>query len=352
MKTKQNKTETETNEITNFSNYDCKINGKFNVKALVTKIFLEKLSTGIIPWIQEWNYSFTGEKCTGAYGYETGKPYSMLNSFSVLCGDGAYLTMKQIKDNNFKLKKGSKASTVFFWSINRKVVKDKNNKEKLVLIPLLRYYNVFHESQIENFVNKWDKINVKKKQPKVLSLNDNQKELKQLLINYIERENINYHNVKGNKAFYRSITDEIVLPLESQFKSTTSFLFTLSHEVTHSTGNTERLNRLDKDFTDKKEYSKEELVAEITACMLSHKYNIATEFEDKNSLAYVQSWLKPLKDNPEWIVSAISQVEKAMLYIEKSEIKVYDEPSIEEVKKASKKENKTTTKKSTKTKVV
>ena len=64
-----------------------------------------------------------------------------------------------------------------------------------------------------------------------------------------------------------------------------------------------------------RDYSKEELVAEIGACGLLTLLGIETPSSFTNSAAYIQSWLKVLRNDKKLIVSASSKAEKAINYI-------------------------------------
>ena len=63
------------------------------------------------------------------------------------------------------------------------------------------------------------------------------------------------------------------------------------------------------------EYSREELVAEIGSAMLCNYAGLNNEKAFKNSVAYVQSWLKVLKNDSKMILWAASRAEKAAKYI-------------------------------------
>lgn len=103
-----------------------------------------------------------------------------------------------------------------------------------------------------------------------------------------------------------------LLPVENSDE----FYSTLFHEMTHSTGAAIRLDRLSSTaFFGNEDYSKEELVAEIGSAMLSSVAGLNTEKTFNNSVAYLQSWLRVLKNDPRMIVSAASKAEKAVDYI-------------------------------------
>ena len=63
------------------------------------------------------------------------------------------------------------------------------------------------------------------------------------------------------------------------------------------------------------DYSKEELVAEIGSVSLMNIIGIETNHSFRNSTAYIQSWIKVLKNDVKFIVSASSRAEKAVEYI-------------------------------------
>ena len=92
---------------------------------------------------------------------------------------------------------------------------------------------------------------------------------------------------------------------------------TFFHELVHSTGHKRRLGRSGVEEVaafGSHEYSKEELVAEIGSAMLCGVAGIEQVTLD-NSAAYIQSWLKALKNDERMIVSAAGQAQKAADYI-------------------------------------
>lgn len=63
------------------------------------------------------------------------------------------------------------------------------------------------------------------------------------------------------------------------------------------------------------EYSKEELTAEIGSAQMLSILGIETPASFKNNVAYIQSWIKALKNDNKFIVAASSKAEKAVNYI-------------------------------------
>ena len=62
-------------------------------------------------------------------------------------------------------------------------------------------------------------------------------------------------------------------------------------------------------------YSKEELVAEISSAFILHTLGIETAETFSNSTAYIQNWLRVLRNDNKFIISASSKSEKAVKYI-------------------------------------
>ena len=276
----------------------------FDIYAAVTDRIIAALESGIIPWRQPW---VGGSNL--AINYNTGKPYSLLNQM-LLGKPGEWLTFKQCEAAGGKVRKGEKSSMVVFWKWL--TVEDEETGEEKE-IPFLRYYNVFHISQCEGVESRRIKP---EELPDTAEVIDAAHEV---IYDYQGREGVKITHVQGGRAFYRPSTDEIVLPMRSQFVSTADFYGTLFHELTHSTGHASRLNRFTETGSDaafgSEEYSKEELVAEIGSAALLNRLGIESDASFRNSAAYIQSWLKALKNDKRMIVSAAGRADKAVQLI-------------------------------------
>ncbi len=107
------------------------------------------------------------------------------------------------------------------------------------------------------------------------------------------------------------------MPGQDSFLSEAAYYSTLFHELTHATGHEKRLNRSGVTNTVRfgsKEYSKEELVAELGAAFLCGHIGIENETLD-NSASYCQSWLLKLKADASLIPIAAQQAQKASDHI-------------------------------------
>lgn len=276
-----------------------------SVYEMVTDRIIEQLENNIIPWQKPW----TGIR-SGAFNRVSKKPYSLLNQM-LLKFDGEYATFKQWQDLGGHIRKGEKSEMVCFWKIQPIEEEQKDGTKVVKQIPLLRYYNVFHISQVEG---------VEPLQEEELHDIEPIEKAESILHDYWTKENIKVEHKAGNRAYYSPTFDMICLPLFEQFTSANEYYSTAYHESIHSTMKEDRCNRAE----DRKgknvafgseDYSKEELVAEIGSATILNIIGIETKSSFTNSAAYIQNWLSVLRNDVKFIVSASSKAEKAVKYI-------------------------------------
>lgn len=279
-----------------------------SVYTMVTDRIVAQLEKGIIPWQKPW----TGV-IEGAYNRITRRPYSLLNQ--LMLKNGEYASYKQWQEAGGQVRKGARSEIVVFWKLYpvKKTMED--GTEKTEMIPVLKYYNVFHISQVDGVAPL--------KREEFIEHNPID-EAEKIISAYQDREMICIRRETSNEAYYSPLGDYIVVPKMEQFVKIEQFYSTLFHEMIHSTGHPSRLNRLEagksSHFGDES-YSKEELVAEIGSATMMNKLGIETQRSFKNSTAYIQNWLQALKNDTRLIVSAAGKAEKAVEYIYNWKIK-------------------------------
>lgn len=246
--------------------------------------------TGVLPWQKPWGFK-------APTNFATGKAYNGVNSIVLSSLGVEYaLTFNQAKALNAKVKKGSKGIPVVFW---KPIEKKEDEKPYFIL----RQYYVFDIKDIEGLDLSKKGIS-SEEELEIPSCED-------IVSNY---------GIKithgGDRAFYTPIRDDINIPNKTSFKGIEEYYSTLFHEMTHSTGHEKRLDR----FADMGQfnfgsyaYSKEELIAELGALFLCNRCNITTTFD--NSAAYINGWLKALKQNPQWLFNCSTQASKAVEFI-------------------------------------
>ena len=274
---------------------------------MVTDRLIAEMEKGIIPWNKPWHGS------GGAVSHVTGKPYSCLNQ--LILRPGEYITFNQCKAEGGKVKKGCHGYPIVFWKqFKVEEVNPTTNEIESKLIPLLKYYTVFHIEDCEGIEAKYD---IETDQP---SANPDMT-AESVVDNYEYREEslrINRVDIT-DEAFYSPKRDYIQVPCMEQYENNSEYYSTLFHEMIHSTGHTTRLNRFTGSAAaaafGSEEYSKEELIAEIGAAALVNYCGLETTSTFRNSTAYLQSWIKALRNDPTMIVAAAGKAEKAFNYI-------------------------------------
>lgn len=291
-----------------------------NVYQMVTDRIVAQLEQGLIPWHKPW--TGVGLEDGGAVNYVSRKPYSMLNQM-LLGREGEYLTFKQIKERGGSIKKGAKAGVVVFFTTTtytkREEVQEDGSTEtvnvvKEHLMPVLKYYNVFHIDDCEGIESK---IKVEEDAGSKISPIES---AEKVLNGYVEREKeLQFrNNIPTDRAYYSPTLDLISVPMLSQYEIAEEYYSTTFHEAIHSTMPENRCNRKSEQKLaafGSEDYSREELVAEIGSAMLCNNVGIDCEKAFKNSVAYIQGWLKKLKNDNRMIVWAASRAEKAAKYI-------------------------------------
>ena len=276
-----------------------------SVYEMVTERIINQLEKGIIPWRKPW----TGIR-SGAYNRISKKSYSLLNQM-LLKHEGEYATYNQWESLGGHVRKGEKSEIVVFWKIQPIEETKEDGTKETKQVPILRYFNVFHISQVEG-VEPLTKDDLKSIEPIEKAEN--------VLHDYWSREGIEVKHIGGDEAYYSPSRDLIRLPLFDQFTDANEYYSTAFHESIHSTMKESRCNRAE----DRKgklvafgsnDYSKEELIAEIGSASLMNIIGIETGKTFQNSTAYIQSWLSVLRNDVKFIVSASSKAEKAVNYI-------------------------------------
>lgn len=282
---------------------------KKDVYALVTERIIKQLENGTVPWKMQW------QSKTVPTNLVTKKPYRGINHLllaSLNYEQNYFLSMRQVNLLGGKVKIGEKAHMVVFWKVLEfpKTVNSENN-EKTNKIPFLRYYNVFNIAQCENLPEKV--------LPEIITpgINDPIKICEEIVFNMPKRPEIKHEEAFSVEAFYHIIRDYVNMPKIERFTSSHAYYSTLFHELVHSTGHESRLYRpgLTSITTFESDaYSFEELIAEIGACYLNTHSGIENQQFD-NNVAYINGWLKRLRQDSKLIVKAGMEAQKAVDFI-------------------------------------
>lgn len=291
---------------------------------------------------EDWQKGWIDAKCGTPINID-GKAYRGGNVFMLmLLGSMAgyeypvYCTLNQANKLGAHVNKGEKAMPVIFWDFSittpdgRHIKQDeysampKAEQDKCMKLPFLKSYYVFNIAQ----------TNLAEVQPERIAkltnpFGDTTEEgdedgmYKNQLIDTMLQNNSWYcpiHITRTNNAYYAPMADEICVPTKRQFKrhrkpelvytDGQEFYSTLLHEMVHSTSKADRLNRECGGRFGSERYAKEELVAELGAARICSELGFASRALD-NSAAYLDAWITTLKEEPTFILTVISDVEKA-----------------------------------------
>ena len=274
--------------------------GKLNVYEIITEQVLEIMSQGVIPWKKPWN-------ARGAHrNLITGKQYRGINVFLLSCSKFSspwWLSFKQAKEKGGKIRKGEKGRQIVFWKpLLTEYIE--TGKEKKIF--MLRYYTVFNLDQIEGVEAP--------QEPETIEL-EPIAEAERIVSEMQNRPII--EQAGGNKACYYPGKDSVQMPYFQDFDESEKYYSVLFHELGHSTGHGSRLARKEVQVCSRfgsEDYSKEELVAEMTAAFLCGESGILPATVE-NSAAYLQSWSARLKEDKKMVINAAAAAQRAADYI-------------------------------------
>jgi antirestriction protein ArdC len=270
---------------------------KAELQEYITGLIIKELESGSVPWHKGWN-----SHGLMASNLISGKAYQGINALVLSIVGSNYsspywLTFKQAQQLGGSVKLGEKGTHITYYSKVTK--KDKDTEEVTGSFSLLKGYVVFNADQCEGI-----KVpTIEKRDPvEVIPALDS------ILASYKNRPEIFYK--EQDRAYYSPSADTITLPSLGQFESAQEHAYTLAHELIHSTGHESRCNRWSKEEEKPsrfgcESYAKEELVAEIGACLLLTMAGV--EVDIKNSGAYIKNWLSALRDDKTLIFSAAAK---------------------------------------------
>lgn len=281
-------------------------------KAVLNCLIAAIEKTGLLPWKKTWRGKMRYNRNTKSNSVYRGinqfvtTMVGMANSYN----SPYWLTYKQAQELGGTVKRGEKGTPIVYWCFKETL--QENGEVKKSGFPIC--YTVFNLDQT-------DKVKLPKH---VLEQVETDKagniefspiaEAETIVANMRNRPEI-IHG--GTVACYSPKRDKVCMPKPETFEKEEAYYSTLFHELGHATGHRDRLNRkeiVELDGFGSHNYSKEELVAEMTAAFLCGDCGIVQEVVE-NSAAYIKHWLKALEDHPKMLVEAASKAQKAADYI-------------------------------------
>jgi antirestriction protein ArdC len=282
----------------------------------VTDAVIKALEEGTVIWQCPWNQVGLPKNITTDVNYR-GWNLFLLNFHSMIKGYPTpyYITYKQAQKLGGIIKKGEKGVRIIYWAevalknqneeANQQTSTDEQGKPRTIMVP--KTYTVFNIAQTDDIEFPAFNAELRSDAEKIADC--------EIVVDNMPNKPIIRKN--GTNAYYQPSTDTVVVPSLKRCKSNEAYYSTLFHELAHSTGHESRLNRkelLNSDGFGSATYAKEELTAEMTAAFLGAITGIGNATID-NSAAYIESWLKALKNDKTLIIKAAAQAQRAADYI-------------------------------------
>lgn len=269
------------------------------VYKIVTYRIVSKLEAGVAPWRMTW--ATIGQP----QNLVSGRAYRGINALLTATSgfDSPYwLTYKQAVAKGGNVKKGEKGTPIIYLGDYESA----NEAGEVEKVKFLRYYTAFNLRQCEGIADPGE----------VVSRSHDHGTVEAASRIHTASPLASLKIKPGSPAYY-PFADFITMPEIKSFETGAAYYATLFHEMGHATGHASRLNREAVNNPAKfgsHTYSKEELVAEMTAAFLCHEAGISNITLD-NSASYLASWLKVLRADPKMLVQSAAAAQKATDYI-------------------------------------
>ncbi len=284
-----------------------------DVYEIITENIINLLEQEIVPWRRPWTATGLPRNLVSK------KPYRGVNYFLLSATKYVspfWLSFRQANQLGGQVRNGEHGTIIVFWKVDDdRADNDRDPDEASEASAkgrrrfLLRYYRVWNVGQCELPQAVLDKL------PKTETHEHDPIEAAERIIAGMPNPpEIQY---AGSKAFYSPITDRITLPPRELFTSAEEFYATALHETVHSSGSQKRLARdsiVEAAPFGSPMYSLEELIAEMGAAFLCAEAGISPAVIE-NQAAYIQGWLKKVRDDRKLVIHAAAKAQKAADYV-------------------------------------
>lgn len=280
----------------------------------LTNEIVQLIERGTAPWQKPWHPDKASAFLRLPFNGATGRPYRGGNSFWLMLkaqnlgsDDPRWCTFKQAEAAGWKIKKGSKGTSVEYWQFDKEEKRDnpttgETEKVRVKLDPPRVFYaTVFHASQVEG---------MPELPPVQLPEGWNPVEEAERIITGSGAQI--FHD-QMDRAFYSPSHDEIHLPPKGAFPQPLDYYETALHELAHWSGHPDRLKRDLSGGFGSEEYAREELRAQMTSLFLSAELGVP--FNPDRHATYQGSWVKALKNDKNEIFRAARDAEVIADYI-------------------------------------
>jgi antirestriction protein ArdC len=265
-----------------------------DVYSRVTAKIIADLEQGVRPWMKPWSGENAAERITLPLRH-CGTPYRGINIL-LLWGEAMakgyasnkWMTYKQAAELGAHVRKGEHGSLVVYADRFMKTEADESGKDVEREIPFMKGYTVFNVEQIEGLPERY----YSRPQPKGEKM-----QLIEAAEAFFAATGATIRH-GGNMAYYAPGPDVIQLPHPEAFTDAESYAATKAHELTHWTKHDTRLAR---DF--------------------GRKHFGDEGYAREDHSAYIEHWLKVLKDDRRAIFQAAAHAQRAVDYLHALQMK-------------------------------
>lgn len=309
-----------------------------------TKRVLDEIKKAIAsdetpPWVAPWQAKAEKQDMITTPGFSvgrlptsvtTGKAYSGSNLLYLQAvaknngwSDSRWITQAEIDKRGGKVKKGQLPTRMTAWLPNYTTIVDDDGNE------LETVFSVSPEDHFVYNVEQVDKLNNLGRLLGVASLTPSEAE-NAVLASYTDAPSVvnreySFEDLESGRASanYVSQTDTVTMPPRESFPSDEKYFEALAHELIHSTGSAQRLNRDSVTFPggrgsySSKNYNEmeieEEFIAQIGTAILASRLGINLDLP--NLASYMKAWQDQYGENPDRMVRAAKKAQDAADYI-------------------------------------
>ena len=277
-------------------------------KSDICKWILERLLRFVdkddSEWVKPWDFSLPMPM-----NADSGKNYSGSNIFPLMIaaafhGDHRFLTLKQINKRGGRIIKGESPYYAVFYKSYEKEDAATGKPDKRFA---MRFYKVWNVAQCTGLPFE-PPVEIKPMEP-IAAV--------EKIISRLKGEGLKLQSGSSRACFIPKL-DVVQMPPLGTFADSEAHAKTLFHELIHWTGHESRLNRegIASPKFGTEPYAFEELVAELGACFICGQLGISSEEDcDKNSGAYLRTWIEKAKLDPTILIDASRLASKAMTFV-------------------------------------
>ncbi len=280
-------------------------------KQIVERV-IEDMEKGGAQWIKPWSQHFAQQNAVSGHVYRGGNRIhlafvSMIRGYD----DPRWCTFNQAKSKGWKIKKGAKSAMIEHWKSFTSVTENEDGDTVVSRFPkLVGYWRVFNACEIEG-IPPMSELSLRESDANGAG------EIADMLIESSRCPIDEAFSI--DQACYYPLADRIEMPHRLTFEGDEAFVRTLLHEMCHSAGHASALGRNMSGRFGSEAYAMEELVAELGAMFASADLGLGGTQPDprhhEQHVAYIQSWMKALREDHSALFTAASKADDAASYI-------------------------------------